>query len=198
MTIKEFAERTGFEPTSAEYEEIERAYYDFDGDKDAFCKDFARTGGEKKIYQRRAEYIAELESQLTDSEKEHKAEIAKLRAELAKVREELDAELDWQFSVKTGTNMEQARYAELAKCGTVMTDDVACVFIAEECGFNVMKIRIRHEVSTYEINKHHQLRKSATFDRQPVFKATDWNYVRFDCGRWMYELVDGDLYFYSC
>lgn len=198
MTIKEFAERAGFEPTSAEYEEIERAYYDFDGDKDAFCKDFARTGGEKKIYQRRAEYIAELESQLMDAEKEHKMEIAKLRAELAKVREELDAELDWQFSVKTGTNMEQARYAKLAKCGTVMTDDVACVLIAEECGFNVMEIRIRHEVSTYEINKHHQLRKSATFDRQPVFKATDWNYVRFDCGRWMYELVDGELYFYSC
>lgn len=67
MTIKEFAERTGFEPTSAEYEEIERAYYDFDGDKDAFCKDLARTGGEKKIYQRRAEYIAELESQLMDA-----------------------------------------------------------------------------------------------------------------------------------
>lgn len=198
MTIKEFAERTGFEPTSAEYEEIERAYYDFDGDKDAFCKDFARTGGEKKIYQRRAEYIAELESQLMDSEKEHKAEIAKLRAELAKVREELDAELDWQPSHQTGTNMEQERYEKLAKYGDIMTDDVACAFIADECGFNMTKIRIRHEASTYEVNKHHRLRKSATFDRQPVYEATDWNYVRFDCEGWMYELVDGDLYFYSC
>ena len=159
MTIKEFAERTGFEPTSAEYEEIERAYYDFDGDKDAFCKDFARTGGEKKIYQRRAEYIAELESQLMDSEKEHKAEIAKLRAELVKVREELDAELDWQPSHLTGTNMEQERYEKLAKCGDIMTDDVACAFIADECGFNMTKISIRHEASTYEVNKHNRLRK---------------------------------------
>ena len=198
MTTKEFTERTGFEPTPAEYEEIERAYYDFDGDKDAFCKDFARTGGEKKIYQRRAEYIAELESQLMDSEKEHKAEIAKLRTELAKVREELDAELDWQPSHQTGTNMEQERYEELAKYGKAMTDEEAKAFIADECGFDLEKIRILHEVNTYEVNKYRRLRKSGTFDRAPVYEATDWNYVRFDCACFMYELVNGELRFYCC
>lgn len=38
MMMNEFVERTGFEPTMEEYREIEEAYYNFDGDKNAFCK----------------------------------------------------------------------------------------------------------------------------------------------------------------
>jgi len=37
MLKSEFIERTGFEPTAEEYAEIEERYYNFDGDKDAFC-----------------------------------------------------------------------------------------------------------------------------------------------------------------
>ena len=40
MMISEFIARTGFEPTAKEYAKIEEAYYNFDGDKDAFCKAF--------------------------------------------------------------------------------------------------------------------------------------------------------------
>lgn len=29
-------------------------------------------------------------------------------------------------------------------------------------------------------------------------EATDWNYVRFDCACFMYELVNGELRFYCC
>ena len=35
MMLSEFVERTGFEPLPFEYEKIEEAYYNFDGDKDA-------------------------------------------------------------------------------------------------------------------------------------------------------------------
>ena len=35
MMMNEFIERTGIEPTAEEYNEIEEAYYKFDGDKDA-------------------------------------------------------------------------------------------------------------------------------------------------------------------
>ena len=38
MMISEFIERTGFEPTASEYAKIEKAYYDFNGNKDEFCK----------------------------------------------------------------------------------------------------------------------------------------------------------------
>ena len=40
MMISEFIERTGFEPTASEYAKIEKAYYDFNGNKDEFCKAF--------------------------------------------------------------------------------------------------------------------------------------------------------------
>ena len=42
MMMNEFIERTGIEPTAEEYNEIEEAYYKFDGDKDAFCRDFVK------------------------------------------------------------------------------------------------------------------------------------------------------------
>ena len=38
MMIHEFTERTGYEPTMEEYRFIEESYYDFDGQKDEFCK----------------------------------------------------------------------------------------------------------------------------------------------------------------
>lgn len=45
MMMSEFIDRTGFEPTAKEYAKIEEAYYNFDGDKDAFCKAFVKDGG---------------------------------------------------------------------------------------------------------------------------------------------------------
>ena len=111
---------------------------------------------------------------------------------------ELDRELEWKPSDGAGTNMEQKRYEELAKYGKAMTDEEAKAFIADECGFDPEKIRILHEVNTYEVNKHSRLRKSGTFDRAPVYESTDWNYVRFDCACFMYELVNGELRFYCC
>ena len=198
MMISEFIERTGFEPTASEYAKIEEAYYDFNGNKDEFCKAFVKNGGEKKIYKARAEEIAQLKSELVEMEKRHKAEMEAREKQIAQLTAELDRELEWKPSDGTGTNMEQKRYEELAKYGKAMTDEEAKAFIADECGFDPEKIRILHEVNTYEVNKHRRLRKSGTFDRAPVYEATDWNYVRFDCACFMYELVNGELRFYCC
>lgn len=38
MLLSEFIERTGVQPTAEEYAKIEAEYYEFPGDKDAFCK----------------------------------------------------------------------------------------------------------------------------------------------------------------
>lgn len=38
MMIQEFIERTNYTPSPDEYYHIEKAYYDFDGNKDDFCK----------------------------------------------------------------------------------------------------------------------------------------------------------------
>ena len=198
MMMSEFVERTGFQPTADEYEQIEDAYYNFDGDKVAFCKAFVEQGGELKIYKARADEIARLRSQMLEVEKQLKKDVADRDRRIEELTAELDRELEWKPSTGTGTNMEQSRYEKLASSGRVMTDEEAKAFIADECGFAPEKIRILHEASTYEVNKHLRLRVAATFDRAPVYDATDWNYVRFDCASFMYELVNGELQFYCC
>lgn len=198
MMMSEFVERTGFQPTADEYDQIESSYYAFDGDKDAFCKAFVEQGGEMKIYKARANEIARLRSQMLEIEKEHRKEVADRDRRINELTAELDRELEWKPSTGTGTNMEQSRYEDLASSGRVMTDEKAKAFIADECGFAIEKIRILHEASTYEVNKHRRLRVAGTFDRAPVYESTDWNYVRFDCACFMYELVNGELRFYSC
>ena len=198
MMISEFIERTSFEPTASEYAKIEEAYYNFNGNKDEFCKAFMKNDGEKKIYKARAEEIAQLKSQLVEMEKQHKAEVEAHEKQIAELTAELDRELEWKPCDGSGTNMTQERYEHLAKCGKTMTDEEAAAFIADECGFALEKIHILHEVNTYEVNKHSRLRKSGTFDRAPVYESSDWNYVRFDCAYFMYELVNGELRFYCC
>lgn len=198
MMISEFIDRTGFEPTAKEYAKIEEAYYNFDGDKDAFCKAFVAHNGEKQICKTRAEEIERLNSQMLELKKTFKQDIADRDRRIDELTAELDHELEWKPCESVGTNMEQKRYEELAKCGKTMTDEEAKAFIADECGFDPEKIHIQHEVNTYEVNKHHRLRKSATYSRAPAYESTDWNYVRFDCACSMYELVNGELRFYSC
>ena len=198
MMMSEFIERTGFEPTASEYVKIEEAYYDFSGNKDEFCKAFAKNGGEKKIYKARAEEIAQLKSQLVEMEKQHKTEMEAREKQINDLTAELDHELEWKPSTGTGTNMSQSDYDHLANCGQTMTDEEAKAFIADECGFALEKIHILREVNTYEVNKHRRLRESGTFDRAPVYEATDWNYIRFDCACFMYEFINGQLCFYCC
>ena len=198
MMMSEFIDRTGFEPTAKEYAKIEEAYYDFDGDKDAFCKAFVKDGGARKLCKDRAAEIDRLNSLLLESERQYKKDMADREKRIDELTAELDRELEWKPSDGTGTNMSQNDYARLADCGKTMTDEEAKAFIADECGFDPEKIRILHEVHTYEVNKHRRLRKSGAFDRAPVYESTDWNYVRFDCACFMYELVNGELRFYCC
>lgn len=56
MMMSEFTERTKYEPSFKEYAEIEEAYYEFDGNKDEFCKYFMKelkAGRWEKEYQLR-------------------------------------------------------------------------------------------------------------------------------------------------
>lgn len=198
MMISEFVERTGFEPTADEYAKIEEAYYNFDGDKNSFCKAFVDGNGVSRICRARAEEIVRLRSVVLETEKQLKKDVADRDRRIEQLTAELDRELEWKPSAGTGTNMEQERYEHLVHVGRKMTDDEAKSFIADECGFAPEKICILHEVSTYEVNKYHSLRKSGTFDRAPMYESTDWNYVRFDCVSFMYELVNGELRFYCC
>ena len=68
MMMSEFIERTGYEPTYEEYHHIEESYYEFDGNKDEFCKQW------KKDY-RDGHWAKELKLRMALEERE--AEYAK-------------------------------------------------------------------------------------------------------------------------
>lgn len=200
MMMSEFIDRTGFTPTYEEYQKIEEAYYNFDGNKDAFCKAFVECNGEKEICSTRAKKIDQLKSQLVESDRNIKELTERYEQKIRLLQAQLDAELEWKPCADCGTNMSQSDYERLCNSGTSreMTLEEAKQFIYEECGFAPERVCIVPSVSIYEVNKYRRLRKASTFTRQPVYESTDWNYVRFDCGNWMYELVNGDLRFYSC
>ena len=47
MLVSEFIDRTGYQPTAEEYAQIEREYYHFKGDKDAYCRAWAKANPTK-------------------------------------------------------------------------------------------------------------------------------------------------------
>lgn len=205
MMMQEFTERTGVTPTFLEYKGIEDEYYAFDGDKDAFCKAWVADGGPAKLYAARAHRIEQLENCMGELRKEYWAEVKQLKARISELELDLEKELDWQDSKDTGTNMEQDRYEHLlAACAPghgnphVLTTEEAKQLIHDEFGFAPELVEIITEVSTYQVNKYHRLRKKETFERVPCYEATDWNYIRFNCRGWQYEMVNGQLRNYCC
>lgn len=198
MMMSEFIERTGFEPTAEEYAQIEEDYYEFSGDKNAFCKDFLKNKGVEKLIRGRASKIEELKKELEDMEKKLEAEKKAAEKEINSLKEQLDKELCWK-PCKGGTTMEQRRYEELATAGgtRVLTEQEAKELIYREFGFALEKIRIINTVHTYEANKYHLMRKANEYIRKPVYNASDWNYIRFDCAGWQYEMVNCSLQSYE-
>lgn len=201
MMREEFEKRTGFYPSQSLYEIIEKHYTEFDGDKDAFCKAYKKDAdGLATKIQHEADMAA------FRAEREHAAEltrrdieISKLEQQLKKVQEAIDKELEWKPYEMSG-NVSQADYEKLAdgaeagKCSHYMTDAEAIAWICDEFDFDPSKITILHEIDEYEINRHHQLRKTGKkIDRRPVYCATDYHYIRFNTSRWYYEVWNDQL-----
>lgn len=199
MEKSEFIKRTGFEPMDEEYRKIEELYYQFNGDKDSFCKCFVENGGILDFYNARADTIQELEDKLRELAEQSEHMETVLNQEIKKLKDELDQELEWK-PCSGGTNMDQEKYVDLLTAGgtEVLTEEAAKEVIYHEYGFDPNKISIVSSVSIYEANRHHRMRVSKQFDRKAVYNATDWNYIRFDCASWMYEMINGELRSYVC
>mgnify|MGYP000329710941 CR=1 FL=1 len=108
-------------------------------------------------------------------------------------RKLLDRELEWKPAENAGTGMSQEDYEELAKIGTCLTVQEAEKFLYTECGFAPENILILDKASSYEVNKYRRLRESGTWERKPVYCSSDYNYIRFDCMGWQWELINGEL-----
>ena len=191
MMIEEFEKRTGFYPTLVQYEAIERAYMDFNGDKDAFCK----------AYKKNAERIQQEVNMATlKAQRDQAAELDRRDIEIERLKAELEREQEWKPYEDTH-NVTQEQYADLAEsvpggAARYMTDAEALDWICSEFGFDRSKVTILHEIDEYEVNRHHQLRRTGKkIDRRPIYCATDYHYIRFNVGRgaWQWEAWNGQI-----
>lgn len=187
MMLEEFEALTGIYPTHELYEAIEAAYYAFDGDKAAFCKAYKNNTDflAQKVQTAAQRKRCEMQDR---QQKEQKATAEKI----AELEKRLEAEQEWKPYVDTD-NYQQERYDELKSAGRVMSDDEAKALLYDWYGFAKEKIKIHHSIPRYEVNRHRELRKVGEIERLPLYEATDWNYIRFDCGCMSYELINDDL-----
>lgn len=201
MLISEFENLTGIYPSANLYSVIERFYSESKEDKHDFCRAYLMNAD--GLAERIQEEANKLEQAI-----DHKflSKISNLEAELEaekkradKLQQELDKELDWKPAEHTGTNMKQKEYQKLLECCTteVLSDEEAVKRISELFGFMPDRIQILREVQTFEFNKYGRLRVKDTYQREPLYDATDWNYIRFDCAGNQWELVNGELLAYE-
>lgn len=196
MMIQEFEKLTGIEVTTEEYAEIEQMYYEFDGDKQAFCKKFVKDNG----------MVTVLRKMLKVEKEDHRGaelELAQVRRDydnyshdmvkaMEKLKAQLEQEQEWKPWVPADA-IPQNDYDHLKSSGREMSDAEAIEWIAGEFGFSTDKIRINRKMKQYEINRHHQLRTIGELERDPYYDATDWYYVFFTVCGMEYEAHNGQL-----
>ena len=192
--LQEFESLTGIYPSAALYSAIEAAYTDFDGDKRAFCKAYKENAGGLAERIQRAANRAEIDAG-RDAQKavEHLRKTVIARDEtIERLRRDLDRAEEWQ-PYEYRENAKQADYERLRAAGREMTDDEAADLLADWFYFRRDKIEIKHIVAKIEKNRFGACRYCGDYERPPVYEATDWNYIRFDCGAMTYELINGAL-----
>lgn len=192
MMREEFEQRTGYFPTMEEYKIIERHYLAFSGDKDIFCK----------AYKRNEEWIAQNIQQEADIEAiKEKVWVEHLiegyEAKIAKLNAALEKEQEWK-PYEDKDHVSEEDYQALAHCSDTkfLNDEEAKQLLYDWYGFAKEKIIILHSVPRYEKNRHSCLRKIGERERLPLYNATDWNYIRFNCGCMSYELYNDSLRLY--
>ena len=110
MMMSEFIERTGFQPLPFEYAKIEEAYYNFDGDKDAFCRAFVEAGGEKKVYQARAAEIDRLNGKILEMDRDSKRDSEDYERRLAGLEAQLKGQPEKVEQVTMGNGCSYIIY----------------------------------------------------------------------------------------
>ena len=150
---------------------------------DFMCSYEHQLGNAYKTIDKKNEEIDKLKEDLKRIEKEKK-----------RLEERFDDELCWKDHELDG-NVKQEDYRHLFMDSSTrfLTDDEAKELLYSWFGFAKEKIKIRREVSTYQINRHGELRKTGSVDRKPAYNATDWNYIRFDCGCGAYEMYNDEI-----
>lgn len=118
-----------------------------------------------------------------------------LTAELDNLRRLLDRELEWR-DFEDLNRISEKDYKRLQSAIDVqeLSDQEAASYIHREFGFDPAAVRIQREQPVEQVNKYHQLRDTGRkLQRDPLYAATDWNYVGFEVCGYEYEVVNGEL-----
>jgi len=207
MLISEFQNLTGIYPSANQYSVIEKFYSESKEDKHEFCEKYKfnadflaeriQTAVNKLEQEREKDFASrlyELNSRIEELEKALERE----QKTSAHLRTQLDEELDWHPAEHTGTNMKQSDYEELASQRVAPEDEENAKYMLSSLfGFIEDLIVIHHHAETFEVNKYHRIRRKETYQRDPYYAASDWNYIRFDCAGMQWELVNGELLSYE-
>lgn len=196
MMINEFEERTGYFPSIEEYKVIEEFYMEYTGDKDDFCKafkenaDFLAQKIQTEVNRRYFKAQEDAKKEVLEIEKE---KVSLLR-QIDGLKASLEREQEWK-PYEMSENVTQAQYTYLEKAGgtRVLSETEAKDILHQLFGFDREVIKIVREVPSYEVNRHNRLRKTGENERQPLYNATDWNYIRFDCGQMSWEYFNDQL-----
>lgn len=125
---------------------------------------------------------------------EEQKQIEELTAKVDELQKKLAEATEWKpYEIKQ--NVSQEEYDKLMTgSGTGIWQDADAIeWIANDFGFEPKKIEIVKTAARYEKNSKGQLRSAGTAVRVPLYNASDWNYVRFDCGCMSWELINGEL-----
>jgi len=152
------------------------------------------------------DFADSLQERLESTEKRLKSDNEQLKAanneidQLNRKNKELEKQIDklaeWESDPNTGTKLPQSSYNDLRESGgtSVLTDDEATALIEKEFGFNARRIKIIHHVETYKKSRRLcRIKVDNKLERDSLYNATDWNYIRFDCANWQYEMINGQL-----
>lgn len=202
MMIQEFEQLTGIEPTADEYSVIEGMYYEYNGDKGAFCKDFVDNHRMIEALRRANSDLQARLDQMHGCMDAARREISDAIKQINRLQAELEREQEWQ-PYEDRHNVSQADYEALNDSSSrrQLTDDDAADLIAGEFGFERARIRIVHSVPREEISRHRRIRTVGVYRRDPLFDAWDMNYIRFDVAgnvTMSYEMHNGELSMFQC
>lgn len=198
MMIQEFETLTGIYPSAELYKAIEAEYMDGPWtNKQDFCDAYKKNkDGLAEVIAKRAcdaNYQAEKKAHQLIEEAEKEADLWRIRYE--KTQQELDKELGWT-AYEDERRISEKDYIRLAaQTDTkVLTEEEAKDLIFEEFGFAKETVFIITERVALEVDKRHRIRSThRMMNRQPLYNATDWNYIGFECRGYSYEMVNGEL-----
>lgn len=120
-----------------------------------------------------------------------------LKETIARLEAQLEREQEWE-AYEMKENASRTGYENLAMQDDTrqLGEEEAKQMIHKLFGFETGKIEIVTSVPVYEINRHRQLRVAGHEERRPLYNATDWNYIRFDCCGMSYEFYNDNLKFF--